>query len=44
VKERLRKYKELPQYNYFRELNMDAISVASGYILSTDPGFYDFII
>jgi len=43
LEERLRRYKELPKYNYFRELDNDALTESSTYILAVDPGFFDFM-
>lgn len=44
IDERLRRYKDLPKYNYLREMNKDGRLESSTYILSIDPGFYDFIV
>jgi len=43
-KERKRIYKDHPKYNYIRGLMDDAKREGSSYVLSIDPGFYDFII
>jgi len=43
VKERLRKYGNKPKYNYFKEMNTDAKQESSTFVLSVDPGFYDFL-
>lgn len=43
IQERLRKFKTLPKYNYFIELNKDALKAAETWILSQDPGFFDFM-
>ncbi len=44
IDERLRRYKELPKYNYMREINNDAKRESPTFVLSIDPGFYDFIV
>ena len=41
IDERLRRFRDIPKYNYFRELNMDARKLAGPYVLSVDSGFYD---
>jgi len=42
--ERKRIYKDHPKYNYIRGLMEDAKREGSTYVLSMDPGFFDFII
>jgi hypothetical protein len=44
IKERIRRYKELPKYNYFGEINKDALNESEMWILSRDPGFFDFML
>ena len=44
IEKRLEMYGDKPKYNYLRELNQEALGTAAGYILSVDPGFYDFLI
>ena len=39
--ERLRRFKDTPKFNYFRELNKDALQESASYVLAVDPGFYD---
>lgn len=43
IQERLRRYKELPKYVYFGELNKDALRTSETWVLSQDQGFFDFI-
>ena len=43
MEERMRRYKEAPKYNYMREINNDAKLESSTFILSIDPGFFDFM-
>ncbi len=44
IEERLRRYKELPKYNYLREINNDGKKESPVFVLSIDPGFFDFIV
>jgi len=44
IEERLRSFKDDPKYNYFRELNIDAKKLSGAYLLSIDPGFFDFLM
>lgn len=44
IKERLRRFKDEPKHNYFRQLNKDALTSPEMWILSQDPGFFDFIL
>jgi len=44
IQKRLEMYGDKPKYNYLRELNHQALDTATGYVLSMDPGFYDFLI
>jgi hypothetical protein len=44
IEERMRRYKDMPKYNYMREINDDAKHESPTYVLSIDPGFYDFIV
>jgi hypothetical protein len=44
IEERLRSFKNDPKYNYFRDLNTDAKKLAGIYLLSMDPGFFDFLM
>ena len=44
IDERLRRYKDLPKYKYLIELNKDARRESSSYVMTIDPGFYDFIV
>jgi hypothetical protein len=44
IEERMRRYKDLPQYNYLREISNDAKQESSTFILSIDPGFFDFMV
>ena len=37
-------YKNTPKYNYFRDSNEEGIRQSPGYMMSIDPGFYDFIM
>ena len=43
AKYRKKIYKDLPKYNYLRELNNDAMGSPTSYVLSIDPGFYDWV-
>ncbi len=43
-KERKRLYKDMPRYNYIRDIMKGAEKEGSTYILSKDPGFFDFIV
>jgi len=44
IQERLKRYKELPKYAYFGELNKDALRVAETWVMSQDPGFFDSMV
>ena len=44
IQERLKRYKELPKYAYFGELNKDALRVAETWVVSQDPGFFDTMV
>ena len=44
INKRLEIYGEDQKYNYFRDLNKDALRESSTFILSIDPGFFDFLI
>ncbi|MHA2218640.1 MAG: hypothetical protein ACXACY_22175 [Candidatus Hodarchaeales archaeon] len=44
INERARRYKDLPKYSYFIEINNEGSFESSSYVLSVDPGFYDFIV
>jgi hypothetical protein len=44
IQERLKRYKELPKYNYFRELNKDAAKASETWVLSQDSGFFDSMV
>jgi len=44
IEKRLKMYGNKPKYNYLRQLNQEALGTAAGYVLSMDPGFYDFLI
>ena len=43
IKKRLEIYGNDPKYNYWRNLNQWALKEASTYVLSMDPGFFDFL-
>lgn len=43
IQERLRRFKDDPVYTYFIELNRDALKASETWVLSQDPGFFDFI-
>jgi len=42
--ERKRMYKDIPRYNYIREIMKKANQEGATYTLSTDPGFFDWLI
>lgn len=42
IAERKRVYTD-PKFNYFNEIDAEAIRESGAYILSIDPGFFDFI-
>lgn len=44
IQERLKRYKELPKYVYFDELNRDALRAAETWVLSQDSGFFDTMV
>lgn len=44
IDERLRRYKNQPKYNYLKEINEEARAESPSFVLSIDPGFYDFIV
>lgn len=44
VKKRLELYGDDPKYNYLRDLNQWALKQSAGYLLSTDMGFFDFLL
>jgi len=44
IQERLKRYKTLPKYVYFAELDNDALKVAETWIMSQDPGFFDYMV
>ena len=43
INKRLELYGDDPKYNYWRELNKWALKESSTYVLSVDPGFFDFL-
>ena len=43
IEKRLKIYGNDPKYNYWRNLNQWALKEASTYVLSMDPGFFDFL-
>ena len=43
IQERLKRYKELPKYVYFGELNKDALRASETWVMSQDPGFFDML-
>ena len=44
IQERLKRYKEVPRYVYFAELNKDALRAAETWVLSQDNGFFDTMV
>jgi hypothetical protein len=44
IEKRLELYGDDPKYNYLRDLNQWAAKQSSGYLLSTDPSFFDFLL
>lgn len=44
IQERLKRYRELPKYVYFNELNKDALQAAETWVLSQDSGFFDTMV
>lgn len=44
IGKRLELYGEDPMYNYLRDYNKWALKQSAGYLLSTDPGFFDFLL
>jgi hypothetical protein len=44
VEEREKRYRGKPKYNYFMELNDLYKKEPSNYIMSIDPGFYEFLV
>jgi len=44
IEKRLEIYKEDAKYNYWRDLNKWALKESSTYVLSMDPGFFDFLL
>ena len=44
IEERLKRYKSLPKYTYFGELNKDALKAAETWVMSQDPGFFDYMV
>jgi len=43
INKRLDEFEAKPKYNYYRDLNEQALNESSMIILSIDQGFYDFI-
>lgn len=43
IQERLSRFKDLPKYAYFIDLNKDALKATETWLLSQDPGFFDAI-
>jgi hypothetical protein len=44
IEKRLELYGDCPKHNYLRDLNRWAAKQSSGYLLSTDPGFFDYLL
>lgn len=44
IEKRLELYSDDPKYNYLRDLNQQALKLSSSYLLSIDPGFFDFLL
>lgn len=44
IEKRLELYGDDPKYTYLRDLNVWAKKQSSTYLLSMDPGFYDFLL
>jgi len=44
IEKRLKLYGNKPKYNYLRDYNKWGLKQASSYLLSTDPGFFDFLL
>ena len=44
IDEREKRYKDKPKYNYLRELNGLYKNETSNYIMSIDPGFYEWLV
>jgi hypothetical protein len=41
---RMKLYKDTPKYAYLREINSNALKTSSSYMISMDPGFYDWVV
>jgi len=44
IERRLELYGDDPKYNYLRDLNKWALKQSASYLLSIDPGFFDFLL
>jgi hypothetical protein len=44
IQERLKRYKELPKYVYFNEMDRDALQASETWVMSQDPGFFDCMV
>ena len=44
IERRLELYGDDPKYNYLRGLNQWALKQSASYLLSIDPGFFDFLL
>ena len=44
IQERLKRYKQLPKYVYFGELDRDALQASETWVMSQDPGFFDRMV
>lgn len=43
IEKRLELYNDKPRYQYLIQINKDALRESASYILSIDPGFFDFL-
>lgn len=43
LRKRIELYKDEPRYKFLREDDQEALKMSSGYILSIEPGFFDFM-
>lgn len=43
IEKRLETFGDKPKYNYFKQLNSEAKDLSASFVMSKDPGFYDFL-
>ena len=44
IEYRMKLFKNEPKYAYQREINEDAIKMSPSYLMSLDPGFFDWLV